>query len=94
MPGSSDALTGLVSENALEDLEVFTRHNGLNREDIEGWRRFIVRTFREDRHAPRDELRRHLRETRPEDTEEATENRLDEYADGLALLATAHTMRE
>lgn len=87
MAGSS-ALNGKVSQRALESLEVFTRHGGVNEEDLRGWREFIVRTYLDGKAAPRDALRDHLRETRPEDGVEGTESWLDEYEESLQLLKT------
>ncbi|MFT3695920.1 MAG: hypothetical protein QM831_22480 [Kofleriaceae bacterium] len=79
-------LRGKVSEQALEALEVFTRHNGWNEEDLQGWREFIVLTHLDGHYARRDELGQHLRETRPEDTDDETESLLDEYNESIKLL--------
>lgn len=86
MPGRSDALTGKVSQRALEELEGFTRHNGWNEDDLEHWRNFIVYTFLDHRTAYRDDLREHLKETRREDSEDRREQLLDEYEEALRLL--------
>lgn len=98
MPGDSDALNGKVSERALEALEVFTRHGGVNEDDLKGWREFIVRTFLDGKSAPRDALRKHLLATRPDDGQETTEQWLDEYEEAFKLLKVyerlAHRSRD
>jgi hypothetical protein len=86
MPGKSDALKGKVSDEALDDLEGFTRHNGWNDDDSDHWRDFIVRTYREGRRADRDALREHLKATRPDDSEKQTEDLVDEYEEGHRIL--------